>query len=288
MNRFRVVLAAAAILQGRASAQQKQKTYQWIDPDGNIHVSDHPTSQQQAQTPPPAAARPAASTQAEIPGKSIELPYVALEGTARRVIVNVRFNGRVAAPLALDTGSPGMIISASLAKKLDLFSRDQGKLLVLASGIGGDAPAVRTILENVEIGGAVERFVPVTITNELSDAFAGVVGMDFMGEYAMTIDPKRKVVVLQEQQRGAEAPGGHAEHWWRANFAEFRAARDKWRNLRDSLELAASRSTTVDGMSQEELNELRALAKAQARESETLLARLESYASTLQVPRHWR
>jgi Aspartyl protease/Domain of unknown function (DUF4124) len=283
--------AAAAILalQGRALAQQK--IYQWIDPDGNIHISDHPTEQQTRPRQPDAPAKPAAATAPaapESPPKPIELPYVALEGAARRVIVNVRFNGRVAAPLALDTGSPGMIISASLAQKLDLFSRDQGKLIVLASGIGGDAPAVRTILENVEIGGAVERFVPVTVTNELSDAFSGVVGMDFMGEYAMTIDPKRSVVVLQPQVRGSDAPGGHNEHWWRANFAEFRAARDKWRNYRDALELAATRSATVDGLSQEEFNDRRALARVQARESETLLSRLDSYASSLQVPRHWR
>jgi hypothetical protein len=285
------LLVAVAFLAFDGGAGAQQKTYKWIDADGNIHISDHPTSQQAGAVKEPPQAVPArAIVPTEDPLKTIELPYVALEGKARRVIVNVRFNHRVVASLALDTGSPGMVISGKLAQKLDLFSRDQGKLLVAVSGIGGDAPAIRTILEDVDIGGAVERFVPVTVTGQLSDAFEGLVGMDFMGEYSMTIDPKRNVVVLQEQAAapGTVAPGGHTESWWRANFAEFRTARDKWRDYRESLDLAATRSATIEGLSQEEFTARRELARLQARESETLLSRLELYASSLAVPRHWR
>jgi hypothetical protein len=60
-----------------AAAAADGKKYQWIDADGNIHLSDHPTEQQ-----------------------------------------------------------------APEAKPRALFSRNQAKLLVFASGIGSTAPAV--------------------------------------------------------------------------------------------------------------------------------------------------
>ena len=181
-----------------------------------------------------------------------------------------------------------MILSVKLAERLELFSRDQGKLVVLAKGIGGSAPAIRTILESVDIGGAVERFVPVTVTPQLSEAFDGLVGMDFMSQYSMTIDPKKQVVVLLEQPALAEAPGGHAEAWWRDLFAEFRSLRDAWRQYHERIEQEISEVHIDAESSNHELIQLRALAKFQAQEAETLLARVERYASTQAVPRQWR
>jgi hypothetical protein len=75
--------------------------------------------------------------------RKFEVPYQASEGSARRVIVPVTFNDRVTVPMALDTGSPGMVVSFGLAARLGLFSADKGTLVVEASGIGGTARPAR-------------------------------------------------------------------------------------------------------------------------------------------------
>ena len=289
--------AAALAIAAPSLPAGAQATYKWIDSEGTVHVTDRPPPvMPDGRAPPPPSAADQATPLAPVSApppppvhvepslRRLELPYVGLEGRARRVIVQVRFNDRVTASLALDTGAPGMILSLELAERLDLLSRDQGRLLVLTSGIGGSTPAIRAILESVSIGGAVERFVPVTITSSVSDAFEGLVGMDFMGNYQLTIDPARKMVVLQEQTATAQAPGGHDENWWRGLFAEFRGQRDDWRRYKEALDRIAEESLSRGGI----LEQKQELAKFQLREAELLYSRLERYASAQSVPRQWR
>lgn len=70
-------------------------------------------------------------------GEVYKIPFTPFEGAARRIIIPVTINNDITAQLALDTGSPGMIISQSLAKKLGLYENNSGLLLSVASGIGG-------------------------------------------------------------------------------------------------------------------------------------------------------
>jgi len=224
----------------------------------------------------------------ELQPQVFELPYTALEGRAKRIIVQVRLNERVTAPMALDTGAPGTILSHKLAEAIGVFSRDQGRLMVEARGIGGGTPAIRTIIDTVALGAAVEHFVPVTITESMSSAFDGLIGMDVMSQYAMTVDSKRSVVILKQQLSSEEAPGGHSESWWRDNFAEFRGLRDAWSAYRERLAQEMRDSTESAGNQHDALVNRRALAELQYQEAEKLLSRLDRYASEYAVPRHWR
>jgi hypothetical protein len=97
-----------------------------------------------------------------------EIPYQPSEGTARRVIIPVTFNGSVTSPMALDTGSPGMVISFELAERLGVFSRGKGALVTQAAGIGGAVPAILTIIDSIAVGGAQSSFVPTTVTFPVS------------------------------------------------------------------------------------------------------------------------
>ncbi len=220
--------------------------------------------------------------------RRFELPYRDSEGGARRVIVQVTLNGRTTVPMAIDTGAPGMVISTELARRLDVFSGDQGNLMVAARGIGGFAPSIRTLLDSVTIGGATHRLIPVSITEKLSDAFEGLLGMDVLSSYSMTIDSARKVVVLQEQRSAGDTPGGHSEGWWRATFAELRAHRDAWQRYRDQTEQESTESQVSAGTERDRLDARRAIARFQFQEAEKLIARLERFASLESVPRHWR
>ncbi len=295
-RRLLALLASCALAGGRGAEAQAM----WTDSEGVVHLSDEaPPDQPRARRlveQPLAPRAPAAAAQAaRVPPagaatllKRFELPYLGREGGARRVIVQVRVNERLTVPMALDTGAPGMMLSIEAAEKVGAMSGDQGRLLVSAGGIGGEVPAVRTILDSVSIGGAVERFVPVTITASISDAFVGLIGMDFMSQYALTIDASRSVVVLQEQPALAHSPGGRAESWWRDTFTEFRTLREAWRRYRDRVDQQIRDSQVSAGASLDALVARRTLAEAQCQEADKLFSRLDRYASSQSVPRHWR
>lgn len=266
--------------------------YEWTDNSGVKHfattlgeVPEPYRSQCTSPKPDPrpkpgAASRPVsaavpASSDPSAPLRKFEVPYQASEGSAKRVIIPVTFNDAVTAPMALDTGSPGMVISFELATRLGLFSRDNGTLFVGAAGIGGLTPAILTIVDAVSVEGARTAFVPTTVTDALSPAFSGLIGMDFMSTYTVSIDSQKHVVVFQENPAGPNMRGGHDEQWWRSTFEGFRSARDRW----EAFAATAQHSFGAKAKS---------FAEFQTRESERLLRRLDLYASDNAVPRHWR
>ncbi len=268
--------------------------YKWTDEDGNLHVAtsiedvperyrsqvatmDDDPAPRPAAAPEPAPAsapaeEPAAADASELP--SFQVPYEN-EGTAGRVIIQVRFNDRLTAPMALDTGSPGLVISVELADRLGVFSRDSGVLFTAAAGIGGEALAIRTIVNTVSVEKARSEFVPTTITDRISTAFDGLIGMDFLSNHTISIDTRNQVVVFQEIPPLPGARGGHDEAWWRNTFDDFRTVRDFWDDL--------SRKTNLrDG------SPYKTAIEYQARESQRLYLRLDRYAGEHAVPRHWR
>lgn len=219
--------------------------------------------------------------------ETIEIPYVPYEGSARRVIVKVTFNGRVTVPMALDTGAPRTHISYAVAEKLGALRSSEGTLAASSSGIGGSAPAIRTVLESASIGGATVKVVPVTVIDKLSNAFDGLLGMDLLADYEITIRSVPPVVVLARKSSSGDRPGGHGERWWRATFKEFRSHKSNWEQYRDAVDKEIESGTTV-GQRTVALRGQRELADSQIREADKLLSRLESYASRYAVPRHWR
>jgi len=284
------MLAIAVLwLSGSASAE----IYKWIDENGELNVAtsladvperyrDQITRIRSEPTPaaPTRSVRETPASEASQPetGASdlvrFEVPYKN-EGSTRRVIIPVTFNGSVTVPMAIDTGSPGMVISVELAAKLGIFSRDSGTLLTEIGGIGGGALSILTIVDSVSVRGARDEFVPTNVMLGLSPDFAGLIGMDFLTNYTMSIDSRNKVVVFQETSPDPGARGGHDEGWWRRTFADFRLVRDHWK------EVAASSNRRPD-------TKARAFIDFQAREAQRLLLRLDLYASDNAVPRHWR
>jgi len=208
------------------------------------------------------------------------VPYTAFEGSSRRVIIPVKLNGSITAKMALDTGSPCMIIFDRLADRLGLFEKDNGKLLTYSTGIGGETPSILTIVDSVQVGRAEDKFIPTEILASLSNSFDGLIGMDFMANYSIRIDTIRHVVVLEEIPDRQHAPGGHDELWWRSNFKHLASRRAEWQQFRDGL--------NVKKMDQARLEKLKRFADRQYREADSLFSKLNSYAVTNAVPMHWR
>ncbi len=212
--------------------------------------------------------------------KRYEIPYIAYEGTARRIIVPVTFNNQLTAHMLLDTGAPGMHISLRLAEKLDILDNDEAKLNILVSGVGGSVPAIYTIVESVQMGGAETTFVPTTISRAISDHFEGLIGMDFMANYSVKIDTEKHVLVLEELPERPDMPAGHNEEWWRLSFRRFNSMKSKWKQYRKSLDRI---DTTFSHNRQ-----IMEFAEKQYSEADALLNRLSVYASEHSVPLEWR
>ncbi len=212
--------------------------------------------------------------------RQYRIPYRAYEGIAMRIIIPVTLNGSVTANMALDTGSPGMIISDMLANKLGIFEKDDGKLMTIAAGIGGYAPAILTIIDTVQVEGAEDHFIPTIITRSLSNAFEGLIGMDFMANYSIKIDTRRHFVVFEELPQRPNMPAGHDRIWWKTYFRSFATMRAEWKNYRESLD-------KKEGDPQK-LNDLKKFADRQYREADKLFNRLNGYAVRHAVPMSWR
>ncbi len=208
------------------------------------------------------------------------IPYTAYEGTARRIIIPVTFNRRVTAPMLLDTGAPGMHISSELAEKLGIMDKDEGKLWIHASGIGGSVPAVLTIIDSIQVGEAKDEFIPTTVSPSLSSKFEGLIGMDFMANYSIQIDAGRQVIILEELPPSLRMPAGHDEFWWRSTFRNFYSIKSAWKEYKNSL-----KNLDVD---KNRLEQMKTFADQQYKEAQNLYDKLSVYASEHAVPREWR
>jgi hypothetical protein len=267
--------------------------YKWADEEGVVHMTDNlsqvPPQYRnqvdkktvQATTQPDMKAEPQRnSNNAGANPKRFEVPYRAFEGTSRRIIIPVTFNESVSAHLLLDTGSPGLMISPELARRLSLLDEQGGGLYVLAGGIGGSVPAVLAVVDSVQVGDGRAEFLPATITQIPSSEFEGLVGMDFMANYRIGIDTKNSVLVFFELPSQPDRPGGHDEAWWRSNFQSFAKIRAEWDNYLENLK-------TKDLTSSERERQTE-IAKDQYDQADKLCRKLERYARDNAVPVEWR
>jgi predicted aspartyl protease len=236
--------------------------------------------------PPVVIARPLAPAPKAL--KQFRVPYKAFEGTAGRIIIPVTFNGGVTAPMALDTGAPGIIISFRVAERIGVLREGDARLVTMAGGIGGSQTAAMVILDDISVGEARSEFVPVTVTQSISGAFEGLVGMDFIAGYRLEIDTREHTLMLNELPPSAEAPGGHDEAWWRHQYAIFSGQRALWKNVFAVAQERVANNEVSAGGSSENLKQLMVYAESQNREAESLAGRLEQYAALLSVPLEWR
>lgn len=278
--------------------------YRWADENGIIHFTDSLSNVpskyrekanrsrfQQPLRPVRPILPPSDSTVTvddTVKPKSYEIPYTAYEGTARRIIVKVKLNGSVTAPLALDTGAPETVLFEGVAEELGLFEGDGVKLIDYIGGIGGTVPAIRTVIDRIEIEGITEEFVPTTVTDTLSEAFQGLIGMDVLGGYAIRIDPVKQVVVMEELPHRSELPGGHDQQWWENQFSRYAESRTAWKEFFETLGEPTPTAFRFPWLTQDEMFLLVAFADHQYRESDKLLDQLHQYARRFAVPMHWR
>ncbi len=285
-----------------ASSAQAQM-YRWKDSQGRLHFTDslqqvpeqyrpkstlpQPTEKLNiipATTPQLQPATGASQVIKEKDSQALKIPYIDREGSADRVIVNIRFNNQVTAPILVDTGSPGLILGASLARELGLLSNDTSNLLVLISGIGGYTVAARTIVDELNVGPIKERVIPAHVIEDSSDAYRGLIGMDILAGYSVTIDTVNKCLVATKQPPSSQRPGGHERRWWQRNFRQILSYVSFWEEQIDRLDSGDGSYSRLNS----QFKNVKQFMNDQLSESQRLYQRLDRHARSQGVPRHWR
>ena len=276
--------------------------YKWRDKQGRLHFSDTARDEttevvKEIKYPEPVSSNhgdlPATESNSEDPGKTTEklppdvinIPYISKEGGATRIIVEVTFNDIVTAPMLLDTGAPGLVISVDLADRLNLFDKAGSQLLVNISGIGGSEVATRTIIDRVSIENISEDVIPAHIVSEMSDAYDGLIGMDVLSGYTLTIDPANEQLVAKEIPVSPDRPGGHYKSWWQGKFSEFRGHKEFWGYHATQVEKMSG--TSYARMSPQNHERYKQFIFHQRDEADHLYRKLAFKASDSLVPTHW-
>jgi predicted aspartyl protease len=272
--------------------------YKWVDEDGTVHMTDNPASippryrnqlvKKTVETMPSVEIAPTNVRSTDNPLSSgssqslqhVELQFHAYEGSARRIIIPVTFNDSVTARLLIDTGAPGLTISPKLADRLGLINEQEGNLLVMTGGIGGNVPAMLAVVDSVSVGDARAEFLPATITKIPSNEFEGLVGMDFMANYRIRIDNDKNIIAFDELPPQVDRPGGHDETWWRSHFKSFSRLKDEWNKY--------LKEVTMANMTSSETDRMQAIARNQSTEADRIYRKLESFARDKAVPLAWR
>jgi hypothetical protein len=266
--------------------------YKWVDEEGTVHMTDNlsqippqyrvriDAKAAQLSSDQSKGASPGATPQSPANFKHFAVPYHPFEGSSRRIIIPVTLNDSVPSRLLLDTGSPGLLISPDLANRLGLPDDQHGGLKVMAAGIGGSTSAIFSVVDSIQVGEARTEFLPATVAKVPSNEFEGLVGMDFMANYQISIDNKNNLLVFSELPSQAERPGGHDASWWRSNFQTFAKFRSDWS--------AYIRDLQYGNMTSSE-KELRIKAATeQYYAADELWRKLERYARENAVPIDWR
>jgi hypothetical protein len=295
---FPIIVPAILLLALQTITASGGEIYKWTDKDGTVHMTDNPASippeyrnqlvKRTIETAPESEINPELTRKAggeNLTGassnlKRIQLTFKAFEGSARRIIIPVTFNDSVTAHLLLDTGAPGLTISPKLADRLGLIKEQDGNLRIMTGGIGGTVPAMLAIVDTVSVGDARAEFLPATITEIPSDAFEGLVGMDFMASYRISIDNDNHILAFDELPMQTERPGGHDETWWRSHFRSFSNLRDEWDDY--------LKEVTKTFMTSSEADKILRVVRSQSNEADRIYRKLESYARDKAVPITWR
>jgi Aspartyl protease/Domain of unknown function (DUF4124) len=276
--------------------------YRWRDDQGRWHFSDSPQNvpaqiRQKAREPqtelgnlsiisttPSKTQNKSEQKGAVSKGEEISIPFIANEGYADRVIINITFNDSVTAPILVDTGSPGLVITSDLATRLGLIDPDGNNLLVLISGIGGREIAAKAIVDKINIGNITETFIPTHIIKPASTAYQGLIGMDILSQYSLTIDSANRRLIAKKLPPSENRPGGHNSRWWQKNFKELIYYMSFWDQ---QAELIDSHNSPYSSLTSR-YDKVKSFILTQKEESKKLYKRLDRHARRHSVPRHWR
>ena len=154
--------------------------------------------------PPPAPPAVSAAKPADTPPPAGPSTSVRIQLVNNKLLVPVTLNESQPATFLLDTGASTTVVTADLARRLGMTS-GSGAVRArarIASGQEIDVALVR--LGSLRVGTARIDAMPVAVyelaslgnTASLPVAIDGFLGMDFIGRFLMTVDPRAGTLTL--------------------------------------------------------------------------------------------
>lgn len=126
-----------------------------------------------------------------LPSGTIVVPVRMVGASA---IVPVTLNGSVKTDLLLDTGAAATMVSNRIARKLSLRTVDRG----MVTGIGGAVKARIGRLRSLKAGEAEIQNLLVAVHDfRTYPGVEGLLGMNFLRQYHVSLDSRKKVLVLR-------------------------------------------------------------------------------------------
>lgn len=302
---MRVCAAIVAGVVLVVSAQAGAGIYKWVDAQGRMHFTQElsqvpPEHREEAvrrtledagepnrvqtfssdapSTAPAPGAAPAAAQTPAVPaapapggaaaGKTVYRIRVERAGTSLRV--GVRLNNAVVAPFLVDTGASDVAIPRWVADQLGLRPTGRTRQYQTANGVV-EEPVV--MLDTVDLGGAVARDVPASISSTMP---IGLLGLSFFNHFTYHVDAAQGILTLVPNDLAAEGriKGGRSEAQWRAEFDELRLRRARIRTALERTESHKSRK--------------RRELEAALADLDRQLGVLEAEADEAHVPMTWR
>lgn len=124
--------------------------------------------------------------------KLIQIPYPT---DKRYVSVKARLNDQVEGVFMVDTGATTVSITDELARRLNLPHGLAEATLTLADG--STRKARTTMLKSVEVEGArIANVIAVTLPTSPGEGLDGLLGMNFLREFNIQLDPVAHVLIL--------------------------------------------------------------------------------------------
>jgi clan AA aspartic protease (TIGR02281 family) len=127
--------------------------------------------------------------------QQIEVPH---EGAQDHMLVKVRLNDRIDGLFLLDTGATYVTLSSAIARTLGLGLTAENNVAVsLANGSSVSAQPV--ILDSMQTGDArVTGVVAMILPQSPYEGVDGLLGMSFLREFTIQLDPSNNKLVLQK------------------------------------------------------------------------------------------
>jgi aspartyl protease family protein len=272
------------------AAPSAAEFYRWTDAEGREHFTqdvrrvppEHraesiraarsPRGSPRVQTyeEPPRPAR-AAPTAAE-PAGAQRAYRVRVQRAGPSMMVQARLNGSVTAPFLIDTGASDVLIPQSVADRLGLHvgPDTRTKRYSTANGIV-EHPVVT--LRSVDLGGAVVKEVPASISPNMS---FGLLGLSYFNHFTVNVDAAAGVVTLVPNRlaESGRIRGGRSEAQWRSEYRSLRARIERTRHEYEDKPESRTR----------ERNRL----ERQLAELERHVEKLDEEANRARVPATWR
>jgi predicted aspartyl protease len=160
-------------------------------PDSAIASKKQPSGQDKSASP---GQGENSESKAEHPKEmQAAIPF---ETLGDHIIVMVRLNRDITARMLLDTGAGITVLSTSLAEKVNLTTDGTGTILLKTLTRKVRAPLAR--IPQLQVGSHTKEDFPVAVCDmrPIRDSFEGILGMDFLQGFTITVDAEAKKISL--------------------------------------------------------------------------------------------